>query len=170
MLLLLRCHFFRVLFLVLFLFGGGFIFFIASLDLVIVAQESIVAVESVWLGFFYCVGYAVWYFLIILFVLYKRIFLVIGPLGVYYQKILKKGYFQWTEATITEKGIKDIRGRYGQKMYTTAIVKIRIQNGKKVQFISNQYRNKEFVKHVKKFMFLRLFQIYSELGRDKTSF
>ena len=109
-------------------------------------------------------------FLIILFFLYKRIFLVIGPLGVYYQKILKKGYFQWTEATITEKGIKDIRGRYGQKMDTTAIVKIRIQNGKKVQFISNQYRNKEFVKHVKKFMFLRLFQIYSELGRDKTSF
>ncbi|MHA2289610.1 MAG: hypothetical protein ACXABG_12570 [Promethearchaeota archaeon] len=105
-------------------------------------------------------------FLIILFFLYRRIFLIIGPLGVYYQKILKKGYFHWTQATITKIGIEDVKGRYGQTMDTTAIVKVLIQNGKKVKFISNQYRNKEFVKHVKKIMFLRLFQIYSELGRD----
>lgn len=49
---------------------------------------------------------------------------------------------------------------------TTARVTIILPNKEEVRFDSGRYGNKEFVRKVKRVMFLRLFQVYSKLAKD----
>jgi len=95
-----------------------------------------------------------------------RWFVVISPSGVYYRRVTKKGYFQWKNVTLAKGSIHTTRGGYRRPPVTTARVTIILPNNKEVLFDSGRYGNKEFVRKVKRVMFLRIFQIYSELGKD----
>jgi len=86
-----------------------------------------------------------------------RIFLVIGPLGVYYRKILSSGAFSWNEVI----DIKHFTQRY-KRINLGVAVKIYFSDGRKIKFLSGAYLNKEFRRKVKKEMFLNLFYIYSQ--------
>ena len=100
-------------------------------------------------------------------IILKRRFIVIGPSGVYYRKIIKTGYFQWRDVTIAEGTIHTTRGGgYMRPPMTTTQITIILPNEEKIRFESGPYGNKEFVRKVKRVMFLRLFQIYSKLAKD----
>ena len=106
------------------------------------------------------------FFVIILCITVIRRFAVIGPSGVYYRRVIKKGYFQWKNVTLAKGSIHTTRGGYRRPPVTTARVTIILPNKEEVLFDSGRYGNKEFVRKVKRVMFLRLFQIYSELGNQ----
>jgi len=103
-------------------------------------------------------GPTIWLFLM------NRMFLVIGPSGVYYRKIIKTGAFQWCNATVTEGRIGRIKTPKSPPV-KIAQVTISLPNQANVWFTSMGYRNKEFAREVKLYMFIGLFQIYSELGK-----
>ncbi|MFW9971257.1 MAG: hypothetical protein ACFFDF_13775 [Candidatus Odinarchaeota archaeon] len=112
--------------------------------------------------FFICISI----FTLFLIIFLKRYFVVISPEGIYYRKIIANKYFQWSQLTLAERGIKTIRGYKGARS-TIVIVSIILLDGKKVKFNSARYKSKEFVKIVKREMFVNLFQVYSELGKIK---
>ncbi|MFX0022427.1 MAG: hypothetical protein ACFE9S_08865 [Candidatus Hermodarchaeota archaeon] len=105
-------------------------------------------------------------FIVILIISFKRYFVVIGPSGIYYRKVVKIRSFQWNEMTITEGYVQKTRGTRRTPPVTTAIVEMNLPEGKKVKFVSNRYKSKEFEKSVKRRMFISLFQIYYELGKN----
>lgn len=92
----------------------------------------------------------------------RRRVLVIGPSGVYYRKVIKTGYFRWSDviawkgSTITQTGPK-------RSLITFAKVMVRV-SGETIYFKSSSYSLKEFAKKLKLQMFLKLFQTYSELA------
>lgn len=90
-----------------------------------------------------------------------RGFLVIGPLGVYYQKILSSGVFSWKNVN----NIKHFTQTYSG-FTTGVVVKIYIYHGRKIRFGSSNYLNKEFPRKVGREMFVTLFYIYSQLGKN----
>jgi len=93
-----------------------------------------------------------------------RKFLVIGPLGVYYRKILSSGVFSWNDVN----NIKHFTQTY--KGFTIGVVvKIYISYGRKIRFGSSTYLNKEFPKKIEREMFFTLFYIYSQRGQKKIS-
>lgn len=98
----------------------------------------------------------------------KRNFLVIGPSGVYYRRVIKTGYFQWSKVNLAKASIHTRQARYDTSLVTSALVTIILPTGKKIEFSSIRYQSKEFVRKAKRAMFLRLFQIYSELGTNIT--
>lgn len=106
------------------------------------------------------------FFIIILCITVIRWFAVIGPSGVYYRRVIKKGYFQWKNVTIAKGSIHTTSGGFRTPSVTTARVTIILPNKEEVLFDSGRYGNKEFVRKVKRVMFLRLFQIYYELGNQ----
>lgn len=91
-----------------------------------------------------------------------RKFLVIGPTGVYYRKIIKSKFFQWSNVFVAEARIITTKGGYKTPSITSAQIIIILPSGEKVRFGSFDYRNKEFTRKVKRQMFLNLFLIYSE--------
>ncbi|MBA7671607.1 hypothetical protein ES703_79766 [subsurface metagenome] len=91
-----------------------------------------------------------------------RKFLVIGPTGVYYRKIIKTKFFQWSNVFVAEARIITTKGGYKTPSITTAQITIILPSGEKVRFGSFDYRNKEFTRKGKRRMFLNLFLIYSE--------
>ena len=95
-----------------------------------------------------------------------RWFVVISPSGVYYRRVTRKGYFEWKNVTLAQGSIHTTRGGFRRPSVTTARVIVILPNNKEVLFDSGRYGNKEFVRKVKRVMFLRLFQIYSKLGRN----
>ncbi|MFX1448273.1 MAG: hypothetical protein ACFFCG_09060 [Promethearchaeota archaeon] len=97
----------------------------------------------------------------ILFGLSTRMFLVIGPSGVYYRRFFKANYFQWCNVTAVEGRIDTIKPRVRDPPVKTAQVSIILNNGEKVRFTSLGYRSKEFPRNFKRILFLSLFQIYS---------
>ncbi len=105
-------------------------------------------------------------FVIIICISVIRWFVVISPSGVYYRRVTKKGYFEWKNVTLAQGSIHTTRGGYRRPPVTTARVIVILPNNKEVLFDSGRYGNKEFVRKVKRVMFLRLFQIYSKSGRD----
>jgi len=96
----------------------------------------------------------------ILFIKLRR-FLVIGPLGVYYQKIINKGFFLWNKVVKIEGKIVT------PELLTTAEVKVYLLNRRKKKFYSESYLNKEFSKKNEFKMFINLFYIYFKLGQNK---
>lgn len=106
------------------------------------------------------------FFIIIFCITFIRWFVVIGPSGVYYRNVIKKGFFQWKDVTLAEGSIHTTRGGYRRPSVTTARVTIILPNKAEVLLDSGRYGNKEFVRKVKRLMFLRIFQIYSKLGKD----
>ncbi|MFX0181179.1 MAG: hypothetical protein ACFE78_13415 [Candidatus Hodarchaeota archaeon] len=100
-----------------------------------------------------------------------RWFVVVGPSGVYYRNVIKRGYFQWKNVTLAKASIHttegDIFPHYFKPSVTTARVIIKLPNKKKVRFDLERYGHKEFVRKVRRVMFIRLFQIYYKLAKDK---
>ena len=94
-----------------------------------------------------------------------RMFLVIGPSGVHYRRIIKTGYFQWCNVTAVEGRIETIKPRIRDPPVKTTQVSIILSNGEKVRFASLGYRSKEFARNFKRLLFLSLFEIYSGLGK-----
>ncbi|MFX1386895.1 MAG: hypothetical protein ACFE9M_06750 [Promethearchaeota archaeon] len=86
-------------------------------------------------------------------------FLIIGPSGVYYRKVLRKGFFSW-------ENVSKIEGNTSGPIYPVikkfATLKIYLFSGKKIKFSSNHYQNREFSKKAYSDMFLNLFYIYSK--------
>ncbi len=101
-----------------------------------------------------------------------RHFVVIGPSGFYYRKVFKKGCFHWKEVILAQASIHTTKPGYRRPSVTLGRVEI-IFPGKerlkkrKLRFDSGQYRKKEFPsgRAIKRVMFIRLFEIYSELGK-----
>jgi hypothetical protein len=93
-----------------------------------------------------------------------RKFLVIGPLGVSYRKILSSGIFSWNDVNNITHFTQKFKG-----FTTGVVVKISISYGRKIRFGSSLYLNKEFRRKFKKELFLALFYIYSQLGKKKIS-
>ena len=117
----------------------------------IIASISIIVVE---------------FFMIILCITIIRRFVIIGPLGVYYRRVIRKGFFEWKNVTLAHGSIHTTRGGYRRPLVTIARVIVILPNNTEVILDSGGYGNKEFVRKVKREMFLRLFKIYSKLGRD----
>jgi len=138
-----------LLFAVIFLFFIIFFYFIAGISIyVIVFSIALFSIEIP---------------LIVLSVIIKRRFIVIGPSGVYYRRYSKKDFFLWMDVNpIIENKIAHLR--YGMSVPITFITII-TPNNKKLHFGQGQYKKKEFPFLVKEEMFVRLFQIYSELGK-----
>lgn len=101
-----------------------------------------------------------WFPLIPILLLKLRRFLVIGPLGVYYQKIINKGFFLWNK-------VVKIEGKIETYELATAEVKVYLLNRRKKKFYSKSYLNKEFSKKNEFDMFINLFYIYFKLGQNK---
>lgn len=108
-----------------------------------------------------------------LIILLKRNFVVIGPSGIYYRKIITTNCFQWNEITVAERGVQAIKTRIwypgrvlGSIRVTTfvAVVNIILPDGDQIKFNSVRYKSTEFVDLVKREMFICLFLIYSELS------
>jgi len=101
-----------------------------------------------------------------------RHFVVIGPSGFYYRNVFKNGCFHWNDVILAQASIHTTRGGYRRPSVTLGRVEI-ILPGKeklkkrKLRFDSGQYRKKEFPsgRAIKRVMFIRLFEIYSELGK-----
>ena len=96
-----------------------------------------------------------------------RHFVVIGPSGFYYRRVIKKGCFHWKDVILAQASIHTTRGGYRSPPVTLGRVEIILPDNEKVRFDSGDYRKKEFPsgRAVKRVMFIRLFEIYSELGK-----
>ncbi|MFX0007527.1 MAG: hypothetical protein ACFFA7_14995 [Promethearchaeota archaeon] len=105
--------------------------------------------------------------LLILSITYIRSFIVIGPSGFYYRKVVKKRFFQWKDVTLAQASIHTTMGGYRRRSVTTGRVVIKIPNKHQLTFDSTRYRSKEFVRKVKRMMFIRLFEIYYKLANKK---
>ncbi len=109
--------------------------------------------------------------LIILCITQIRPFIILGPSGFYYQKVVKKGFFLWKDVTLTQASIHTTKGggigRYRRPSVTTGRVVIKIPNKHQLTFDSARYGSKEFVRKVKRMMFIRLFEIYYKLANKK---
>lgn len=81
-------------------------------------------------------------------------FLVISSSGVYYRKFVRKNIFSWDEVSKIEGTTKE---DYPNLSKDFALVKIFLINGKKVNFASNKYKNRQFSKKVYVEMFFNLF-------------
>jgi len=138
-----------LLFAVIFLFFIIFFSFIADMSIyVIVFSIALFSIEIP---------------LIILGIIIKRRFVVIGPSGVYCRRYSKKDFFLWKDVNpIIET--KTAHLRYGMSVPITVITII-TPNNKKLRFGQGQYKKKEFPFPFKEEMFVLLFQIYSELGK-----
>lgn len=101
----------------------------------------------------------------IIFGLFTRMFLVIGPSGVYYRRITKTGYFQWSNVTVAEGRLHTLKPGLKSPPINTAQVTIILPNGEKVRLASIGYRSKEFARNFKRLLFISLFEIYSERGK-----
>ncbi len=101
--------------------------------------------------------------LIVLGIVIKRRFVVIGPSGVYYRRYSKNDFFLWKDVNPIIK-TETIPIRYGMSVPLTVITII-TPNNKKLRFGQGQYKKKEFSFPFKEQMFVLLFQIYSELGK-----
>ena len=108
----------------------------------------------------------IWSALSPFFIVNLRKFLVVGPSGVYYRKILGKGFFLWNN-------VYEIEARtilsFSSLSIEFAKVMIHLIDGKTKKFQSNFYKNKEFSKKVYSEMFLNLFHIYFNLGKESTN-
>ena len=101
--------------------------------------------------------------LIVLGIVIKRRFVVIGPSGVYCRRYSKKDFFLWKDVNpIIET--KTAHLRYGMSFPITVITII-TRNNKRLRFGHGQYKKKEFPFPFKEVMFVLLFKIYSELGK-----
>lgn len=99
-----------------------------------------------------------------LLLLKARDFVVIGPLGVYYQKMLKKGSFSWDNVYKVDW----INCMYiYPPVSTQSWVTVYFLNQKKEKFNSQWYLNKEFPRKTRRRMFVNLFYFYFKLGKDK---
>ncbi|MHA1478839.1 MAG: hypothetical protein ACTSPU_11625 [Promethearchaeota archaeon] len=97
-----------------------------------------------------------------------RHFVVIGPSGFYYRKVIKNGCFHWKDVILAQASIHTTRGGYRRSPVTLGRVEFILPDNEKVRFDSGRYRKKEFPsgRAFKRVIFIRLFQIYSQLGRD----
>ena len=104
-----------------------------------------------------------------------RHFVVIGPSGFYYRKVIKKGCFHWKDVILAQASIHTTRGGYRRPSVTVGRVEIilpgieRIEK-RKLRFDSGNYRKNEFPsgRAVKRVLFIRLFEIYSGLGKRQS--
>ncbi|MHA1988176.1 MAG: hypothetical protein ACW98D_16195 [Promethearchaeota archaeon] len=143
-----------------FVFAGGYtlfkmcIFFlvIATFMVFIIGLEYFIIVFST----FAIIGFCP----IVIGFLSLRMFLVIGPSGVYYRRINKTGFFQWSEVTLVKGTIGRVTPPLRPPPVTTAQVTIILSKGEKVRFTSMNYRNKEFPRNIKRKMFIFLFRFY----------
>ncbi|MFW9820421.1 MAG: hypothetical protein ACFFE5_12490 [Candidatus Thorarchaeota archaeon] len=119
-----------------------------------------------WLFMFIFVGIILFVPTIYLF-LVNRMFVVIGPLGVYYRKNFVTDSFQWNSVSIYEENLGIIKAGRKSPPIPTSYIKFHLPNGKKIGFIDLAYRNKEFIRYSKHQMFLTLFHTYYRLGKSK---
>ncbi|MHA1931430.1 MAG: hypothetical protein ACW96X_02760 [Promethearchaeota archaeon] len=105
-----------------------------------------------------------WFSIISPFFIILRGFLVISSSGVYYRKFFRKKHFAWNE-------ISKLRGTtkedYPNLTKQFALVTITFLDGKKINFASNKYKNRDFSKKVYIEMFLNLFNINFKLPKNK---
>ncbi len=96
-----------------------------------------------------------------------RHFVVIGPSGFYYRNVIKKGCFHWKDVILAQASIHTTRGGYRRPPVTLGRVEIILPDNEKARFDSGNYRKKEFPsgRAVKRVLFIRLFEIYSGLGK-----
>ncbi|GAF80169.1 unnamed protein product, partial [marine sediment metagenome] len=125
--------------------------------------------------FFISLGFSILIFaievpLIVFSIIIKRRFVVIGPSGVYYRRYFKKDFFLWMDVStpimdfpIIVKKFPFLFESIKSGPYTT--ITIITPNNKKLRFLHGHYKKKEFPSSVEGEMFLRLFQIYSILGK-----
>ena len=92
--------------------------------------------------------------------LINRMFLVIGPSGVYYRKTFATGSFRWEDVTILKNEFGTIKTGLKRPNIPSSYIKFKRSNGKNVGFVDLAYRNKEFSSNSKHQMFLTLFQTY----------
>lgn len=90
-------------------------------------------------------------------------FLVISSSGVYYRKFIKKSLFSWDDVAKIEGTTKE---GYPNLSKEFAAVKIFLLSGKKIAFVSNNYKKSEFSKKVFMEMFLNLFNSNFKLTRS----
>jgi hypothetical protein len=102
--------------------------------------------------------------IILLLLLTPKKFIVIGPWGFYYQKILSSGIFSWRDVNKIKSFTQTYRG-----FNIGVVVKIYISHGRILRFGSSNYLHKEFPRKVKREMFVTLFYIYSQQGQKKKS-
>ena len=113
------------------------------------------------------------FFFIIVCIIVIRRFVVISPSGVYYRRAIRKGFFEWKNVTLpkasfhTTELVRTTEAGPYKIPVTTARVIIILPNKKKVRFDLERFGCKEFVRKVRRVMFIRLFQIYHKLAEDK---
>jgi len=90
-----------------------------------------------------------------------RRFVVIGPSGVYYRKIRGKGLFSWNDVSKIEVITRDIT-----PTKDFVIIRIFLFSGKRIDFTSKFYQNREFSKKNYWEMLLNLFHIYYKFGKN----
>jgi len=146
--------------------GGNTIFLMTCPLMVFVAVSMIVLMDTYYYGFVFFACGIVTLFICLIGLIMKRNFLVIGPSGVFYRRIIKTGYFDWSNVTVIEGKIVRMKPGLKSPPLKTAYVTILLPNGEKIRFASMGYRNKEFTSGAKFYMFIRLFQIYSELEKN----
>ena len=98
-----------------------------------------------------------------------RHFVVIGPSGFYYRNVIKKGCFHWKDVILAQASIHTTKPGYRRPSVTIGRVEIILPDNEIARFDSGNYRKKEFPsgRAVKRVLFIRLFQIYSELGKER---
>lgn len=130
------------------LYGAGLIGFIITLF------------YSMGMGIALFIFYLLFFvFITLIFLIKLRNFLVIGPLGVYYRKIIRSGSFSWSNVSRIE-GIERFRSKF---FITTFIATIYLSSGEKIRFQSRTYLNKEFPRESEGEMFFKLLDTYFKL-------
>lgn len=136
-----------------------FIIFFFGLGLFMLILVAVISVEFIEFGIFFIVLFT---FLASMFLIKLRNLIVIGPSGVYYQKILSKGSFLWHNVA----SIKGYNLKYIYSGRENTIVKLYLRNGERKKFLLRVYLMKEFPKAVEREMFINLFKVYYELGKN----
>lgn len=120
----------------------------------------IMIIELFWLGILTA---SIFFFFELGLILIKRIFLVISPLGVYWRKIIRKGFFSWNDVKHVRK--EAIRAKYGHIYIAT----VYLTGEKKIKFAPRPYLIKEFPKELFELqMFFNLFKIYFKMNFNKS--
>jgi hypothetical protein len=105
-----------------------------------------------------------WFSLCSPLILILKGFLVLNSSGVYYRKFIRKRFFAWDDVSKIEGTTKE---DYPNLSKDFALVKVFLLNGKKVNFASNKYKNRQFSKKVYTEMFFNLFNINFQLTRHR---
>jgi hypothetical protein len=135
----------------------GYMIFFIAIGLFMFLMIILMSLELLLFGFFI---FCFWCFWALILLLKLRIFLVISTIGVYYHRIISKGFFLWNKVVDLDAIRRTYRG------ITTTIVTLYFINKKKKKFASRPFLIKEFPKEMEMEMFVNLFKIAFNLRKN----